>query len=147
MHRSTWISNYQKGIPIRKWRASFWRGFTNVWDRILRFGTEVNFFIKINSVLCQDEIRVKSTVMRKTAKEFNISGWLFFSLVAKSKSTSSLEQNYFLPYAMRYPVFQPYFNPDIKVSWFLWKKWPLFQIWIYYLKNWWIPYQMCLFIS
>ena len=28
---------------------------------------------------------LKSTVMRKTAKEFNISGWLFFSLVAKSK--------------------------------------------------------------
>ena len=27
----------------------------------------------------------KSTVMRKTAKEFNISGWLFFNLVAKSK--------------------------------------------------------------
>jgi hypothetical protein len=27
----------------------------------------------------------KSTVMRKTAKAFNISGWLFFSLVAKSK--------------------------------------------------------------
>ena len=27
----------------------------------------------------------KSTVMRKSAKAFNISGWLFFSLVAKSK--------------------------------------------------------------
>ena len=28
---------------------------------------------------------IKSTVMTKTAKEFNISGWLFFTLVAKSK--------------------------------------------------------------
>jgi hypothetical protein len=28
---------------------------------------------------------IKSTVMRKSAKGFNISGWLFFSLVAKSK--------------------------------------------------------------
>ena len=28
---------------------------------------------------------LKSTVMRKSAKAFNISGWLFFSLVAKSK--------------------------------------------------------------
>ena len=27
----------------------------------------------------------KSTVMRKSAKEFNISGWLFSSLIAKSK--------------------------------------------------------------
>ena len=27
----------------------------------------------------------KSTVMRKSAKDFNISGWLFFSLIAKSK--------------------------------------------------------------
>ena len=30
-------------------------------------------------------VQFKSTVMRKRAKEFNISGWLFFSLVAKSK--------------------------------------------------------------
>ena len=44
-------------------------------------------------------------------------------------------------------LFQSYFNPDIRVSWFLWKNWPLFQIWIYYLKNWRIPYQIYLFIS
>ena len=28
---------------------------------------------------------VKSTIMRKSAKAFNISGWLFLSLIAKSK--------------------------------------------------------------
>ena len=27
----------------------------------------------------------KSTIMRKSAKAFNISGWLFFSLIEKSK--------------------------------------------------------------
>ena len=27
----------------------FGRGFANFWDRILKFGTEVNFFKKINS--------------------------------------------------------------------------------------------------
>ena len=30
-------------------------------------------------------VLIKSTVMRKSAKAFNISGWLLFSLIAKSK--------------------------------------------------------------
>ena len=37
----------------------------------------------------------KSTVMRKTAKEFNISGWLFSSLIAKSKVPI---HTYYLPH-------------------------------------------------
>ena len=41
---------------------------------------ETKFFDENNLLFA-----VKSTVMRKSAKEFNISGWLFFSLVAKSK--------------------------------------------------------------
>ena len=43
-----------KGIPIRKWRAPFRRGFANFWDNIFKFGTKVNFFIIINSLLCRD---------------------------------------------------------------------------------------------
>ena len=35
--------------------------------------------------LAEDSEGIKITVMRKSAKDFNISGWLFFSLVAKSK--------------------------------------------------------------
>ena len=38
---------------------------------------------------------VKSTVMRKTAKAFNISGWLFSSLIAKSKVPI---HTYYLPH-------------------------------------------------
>ena len=37
----------------------------------------------------------KSTIMRKSAKGFNISGWLFFSLVAKSKVPI---HTYYLPH-------------------------------------------------
>ena len=33
----------------------------------------------------EEPLDIKSTVMRKSAKDFNISGWLFFSLIAKSK--------------------------------------------------------------
>ena len=40
----------QKGIPIRKWRAGFRRGFVNFKDRIFKFGTEVNFLKKINLI-------------------------------------------------------------------------------------------------
>ena len=43
-----------------------------------------------------------------------------------------------------HPLFQPLFNPDIKVRWFFWQNWPLFQIWVFYLKNWRIPSQIYL---
>ena len=49
-------SGFLKGIPIRKWRASFRRGFANFWDDISQFGTGVNFCKKINSPLCQHQI-------------------------------------------------------------------------------------------
>ena len=49
----------EKGIPIRKWRARFGRGFANFWDRILKFGTEVNFFIKSTQHLCPGKIEVE----------------------------------------------------------------------------------------
>ena len=43
----------------------------------------------------QQQIPFKSTVMRKTAKAFNISGWLFSSLIAKSKVPV---HTYYLPH-------------------------------------------------
>ena len=53
-HSKVFIFIFVKGIPIRKWRDTFGRGFANFWDNIFKFGTEVNFFKKINSLLCQD---------------------------------------------------------------------------------------------
>ena len=41
------------------------------------------------------DLAFKSTVMRKTAKAFNISGWLFSSLIAKSKVPI---HTYYLPH-------------------------------------------------
>ena len=64
----------RKGIPIRKWRDTFGRGFNNFWVYISKFGTEVNFCKKINSLLCQHwnfgEIRGEN--LKKTLSALNI---------------------------------------------------------------------------
>ena len=50
------------------------------------------YFVGIGMYL---DLMFKSTVMRKTAKAFNISGWLFPSLIAKSKVPV---HTYYLPH-------------------------------------------------
>ena len=52
-------------------------------------------FLSMNNQFPAHSILVKSTVMRKTAKAFNISGWLFPSLIAKSKVPV---HTYYLPH-------------------------------------------------
>ena len=82
-YSKVYIRKYTEGTEckLQLLRAIRWR---KIYNKIMYFflnlilGPPLTLFQALHLV-------VKSRVMRKSAKDFNISWWLFFSLVAKSK--------------------------------------------------------------